>query len=144
MRILLDTSVLVAAMVEAHPAHEQALPWLLGATNGSHVGLVSAHSLAELYSILTTLPVEPPISPTDALRLIKHNIIGALEIVALSEQDYLEVIEQLAGLGIMGGATYDALIVRSAMKANVEHVVTLNEKDFRRVYPDLADRIVTP
>jgi len=28
MKVLLDTSVLVAAMVEAHPAHEKSLPWL--------------------------------------------------------------------------------------------------------------------
>ncbi|MDO8722802.1 MAG: hypothetical protein Q7J31_11375 [Syntrophales bacterium] len=28
MKVLLDTSVLVAAMVEAHPAHETSLPWL--------------------------------------------------------------------------------------------------------------------
>ena len=28
MKVLLDTSVLIAAMVESHPMHERALPWL--------------------------------------------------------------------------------------------------------------------
>jgi len=35
MKVLLDTSVLVAAMVEAHPAHEKSLPWLQQIKKGS-------------------------------------------------------------------------------------------------------------
>jgi len=144
MRILLDTSVLVAAMVEAHPAHEQGLAWLKRVTDGPDKGLVAAHSLAELYAVLTTLPVHPPISPSDAQQLIKHNVTEKLEVVFLSDQDYIQVIEHLAALGIVGGATYDALILRAAANAKVDLVVTLNEKDFQRVYPNLADKIVAP
>ena len=62
----------------------------------------------------------------------------------LSDQDYIQVIEHLAALGIVGGATYDALILRAAANAKVDLVVTLNEKDFQRVYPNLADKIVAP
>ena len=144
MRILLDTSVLVAAMVEAHPAHKQGLVWLKRVTDGPDKGVVAAHSLAELYAVLTTLPVHPPISPLDAQQLIKHNVTDRLEIVSLSDQDYIQVIEHLAGLGIVGGATYDALILRAAVNAEVDLVITLNEKDFQRVYPHLADKIVAP
>lgn len=142
MKILLDTSILVAAMVEAHPAHEQGVIWLKRVTSGADKGLVAAHTLAELYSILTTLPVEPRISPREAKRLIQHNVIQKLEIITLSAQDYDQVIEHLAEIGIIGGATYDGLILRAAANANVDIVVTLNEKDFRRVYPNLADRII--
>lgn len=144
MRILLDTSILVAAIVEAHPAHEQGFPWLKRVTSGRDKGLVAAHSLAELYAILTTLPVHPPISPSDAQQLIKHNVTERLEIVFLSDRDYIQVIEHLAALGIVGGATYDALILRAAANAKVDLVVTLNEKDFQRVYPNLADKILAP
>ncbi len=144
MRILLDTSVLVAAMVEAHPAHGQGFAWLKRVIDGPDQGLVAAHSLAELYAVLTTLPVHPPISPLDAEQLIKRNITERLEIVFLSDRDYIQVIEHLAALGIVGGATYDALILRAADNAQVDLVVTLNEKDFRRVYPHLADKIVAP
>lgn len=144
MRILLDTSVLVAAMVEAHPAHEQGWAWLKRVTDGTDKGLVAAHSLAELYAILTTLPVHPPISPSEAKQLIQHNVVGKLEIVSLSEQDYIQVVEHLAALGIVGGATYDALILCAAVNANVDLVITLNKRDFQRVYPNFADRIVTP
>jgi predicted nucleic acid-binding protein len=144
VKVLLDTSVLVAAMVEAHPAHAVALPWLQRAKDGICTGLVAAHSLAELYAILTTLPVRPPIQPTAAQQLIKHNVLDILEVVSLSDEDYVAVIDHLAALGIIGGATYDALILYAALKANADQVVTLNDKDFRRGYPDLADKIVSP
>ena len=144
MKILLDTSVLVAAMVEAHPAHEQGKAWFNRVTSGTDKGLVAAHSIAELYSILTTLPVHPPISASDAQQLIQQNVAEKLEIVSLSSEDYFQVINQLAEIGIVGGATYDALILRAAENAKVDLVVTLNEKDFRRVNPNLADKVVTP
>ncbi|MBM3181229.1 MAG: type II toxin-antitoxin system VapC family toxin [Chloroflexi bacterium] len=144
MKILLDTSILVAAMVEAHPFHEQGLIWLKRVTNGADEGVIAAHSLAELYSILTTLPVQPRISPDEARRLIQHNVIQKFDVITLTSQDYTEVIELLAEIGIIGGATYDALILRAAAIAKVDLVVTLNERDFRRVYPDLADKIVAP
>ena len=56
----------------------------------------------------------------------------------------LDTIERLSDLGIVGGATYDALILHAASKANVDQVVTLDERDFRKVRPDLADKIVAP
>lgn len=144
MRILLDTSILVAAMVEAHPAHEQGALWFRRVISGPDKGLVAAHSLAELYSVLTTLPVHPPILPSDAQRLVQRNIVEKLELISLSSEDYVQVIGQLAAMGIVGGATYDALILRAAENARVDLVVTLNEKDFRRVYPGLAEKIVAP
>jgi len=63
VRILFDTSTLVAAMVAGHPAHTVALPLLLRVKEKTDTGLVAAHSLAELYAILTRLPVTPRISP---------------------------------------------------------------------------------
>lgn len=144
MKVLLDTSVLVAAMVEAHPDHERALPWLQRAKRGELAAIVVSHMLAELYSILTTLPVQPRISPSTAWHLIQENILSSLEVVALSKNDYQAVLEHLSETGIIGGATYDALIAYAASKAAVTQLVTFNEKDSRRVYPALSKQIVTP
>lgn len=107
-------------MVEAHPAHAQGMAWLKRVTHGTDEGLVAAHSLAELYAILTTLPVYPSISPSDAQRLIQHNVVQNLKVVSLSDRDYVQVIEHLTTLGIIGGATYDALILRAAANANAD------------------------
>jgi predicted nucleic acid-binding protein len=114
--------VLVAAMIEAHPAHAQALPWLHRMKARADTGLVAAHSLAELYAVLTTLPLQPRIPPTMAQELIKRNVLDILEVVPLSDEDYVAVIDHLSRLGIVGGATYDALILYSASKAYVDRV----------------------
>lgn len=82
MKILFDTSMLVAAMVESHPHHTLAFPWLQRVKQRLDEGVVAAHTLAELYAVLTRLPVHP--------------------------------------------------------------IVTLNESDFRRVHPALADRVISP
>lgn len=144
MKVLLDTSVLVAAMVEAHPAHARALPWLQRARRQEVKVVVAAHTLAELYAVLTRLPVQPSISPAVAWQLIRENVLTTFEVIALSEQDYRSVLESLSRRGITGGATYDALIAHAASKAAVDQLVTLNEKDFSRIYPDLAERIIAP
>lgn len=144
MRVPLDTSVLVAAMVKAHPAHERALPWLQRAGAGTDSGIVAVHAVAELYAILTTLLVRPRISPTVAHRLIEQNVLAACEVVSLSDVDYANVIAHLASTGVLGGATYDALILHAATKVEVERIVTLNERDFRRIYPTLSDKVVAP
>ena len=71
-------------------------------------------------------------------------MIDVFETVPLSSQDYDSVIEHLANLGIIGGAVYDGLIMHAAVKGEADLIVTLNEKDFRRVYPELATKVVSP
>lgn len=144
MKILLDTSVLVAAMVEAHPAHEKALPWLQRIKKGSDTGLVSAHSVAELYAILTTLPMKPRISPVVAYDLIQRNVYELCEVLPLSAEDYGTIIKHLSENEIAGGVTYDAVILYAAIKGKADRVVTLNESDFRRIYPQMAEQIIAP
>ena len=144
MRILFDTSVLIAAVVEAHPAHAVAFPWLQRAKEQVDTGVVAAHSLAEMVAILTRLPVRPSISPELARRIITADVLGSCEVVTLSVTDYVTLLDHLADLGIAGGAVYDALLLHTAWKSEVDQVITLNARDFRRVYPALAERIVSP
>ncbi|MBC7262379.1 MAG: PIN domain-containing protein, partial [Chloroflexi bacterium] len=99
MRVLFDTSALIAAMVEAHPMHERALSWLQRVKKGTAVGIVAAHSIAELYAILTTLPVQPPIPPAIAQQLIHHNVLDTCQIVSLSDKDYTAIIDHLSEAG---------------------------------------------
>jgi predicted nucleic acid-binding protein len=144
-KFLFYTSTLVAALVESHPKQILALPRLQRVKKDIDKGVVSAHSLAELYNILTIFPAKPRrISPQEAQQLIQQNILDVFEVITLSEQYYMSVINHLSESGIVGGVIYDALILKAAIKANVDYVVTLNEKDFKRVYPDFADKIISP
>ncbi|MEK6673683.1 MAG: PIN domain-containing protein [Nitrospirota bacterium] len=131
--ILFDTSVLVAAIVKAHPLHERAVSWLKRAKIGEVVMAISSHTLAELYAVLTTLPVSPRISPDMAWRLINENIEKTATVVSLSPDDYTDTIRQLKDRGLSGGIVYDALIFKAAVKSGAEVLLTLNAADFTRL-----------
>lgn len=144
MRTFLDTSVLVAAMVEAHSRHERARPWLERARKGEFAWVVSAHSIAELYAVLTTLPVKPMILPGTARRLIDENLGSSAQVVALTAREYLETIRRAADRGLRGGIVYDALHARAASKSRVRRLVTCNPDHFRRAWPEGEGLIVSP
>jgi predicted nucleic acid-binding protein len=144
LKVLFDTSVLVAAIVEAHPAHERALPRLSLARSRRLEMLVSAHSVAETFAVLSTLPLSPRIGPGLARQLVRENVLSVASVVTLSARDYEVVLEELADLGVSGGAVYDALIARAATKAKADRLLTLNRKHFLRVWPAGAERLETP
>jgi predicted nucleic acid-binding protein len=144
MRVLFDTSVLVAATVKPHFAHDRTLPWLKKAKSGEISMIVSSHTLAELYAVLTTQPVSPRITPDVAWNLMQENILGNAEIASLTAADYKVVIRKLKEGGLSGGIIYDALICSSAIKAQAETLLTLNGADFRRLLMTDGLSIVEP
>ena len=54
--VALLTSVLVAACIRQHPHYERARPLLEAIAAGKERGVISAHSLAEAFSALTSVP----------------------------------------------------------------------------------------
>ena len=132
----MDTSILVAAMVTSHPEHARAFRYLRDAKQRKFHGIIAAHSLAEVYAVLTSLPVQPRIGPAAAWKLIKENLLGIFEVVPLSKSDYVSVIQRLSNQQISGGTIYDALIAQSAIKAGADQLITLNVADFKKVTPE--------
>jgi len=65
--------------------------------------VVAAHSLTEVYSVLTSAPFKPRICPSTANRLIEQNIKNDANIISLSKKDYFQVIETMDQLGLKGG-----------------------------------------
>ena len=144
MRVLFDTSILVAGIVEAHAQHDRCLPWLQKARGATHESYVTAHTLAELYAVLSAYPTRPRISPGMAARLVRENISAVTRVVTLSAADYLAAIGNLAEQSLSGGVMYDALIVRAAQKVDADRLLTLNPRDFLRVWPAGAGIIASP
>lgn len=93
---------------------------------------------------LTRLPVRPRISPDTAARLRDENLPEGVEIVALGTDAYRTVLRRMVELGLAGGVVYDALIAQVAEDAGVDRLVTLNERDFHRVWPAGTERIAGP
>jgi predicted nucleic acid-binding protein len=144
MKVLLDTSVLVAALVKPHPEHLRALPWLTRSKSKTNELVIASHTIAELYAVLSTLPVSPRISPGLAWRLIHESIEPNISIVSLTSSEYMATVKNLSDLGLSGGTVYAALIVKAAQKNGADRIVTFNTNDFKRVWPEGANRIVEP
>jgi predicted nucleic acid-binding protein len=133
VKALLDTSVLVAGLVEAHPRHTAAFSWLQIIRREDAQCLIAAHSVAEAYAVLSTLPVSPRIAPSAAWALIAHTILPFVQTVVLSARETREVVQRLSRQGHTGGVVYDALIAQAAVKGGAESIVTLNASNYRRV-----------
>ena len=144
MKILFDTSVIIAALVESHPMHQRAFPWLKQSKKNEFELIIACHTIAELYAVLSTLPTKPRISPSAAWRLVHENIEAIGKIVSLTAAEYSSVIKKISERGLVGGITYDALIAKVAEKSKVEQLLTLNSDHFKRVWPEGEKIIVSP
>jgi predicted nucleic acid-binding protein len=144
VKVLFDTSVLVAAIVEGHPEHQRCLPWLQRARAGHVEFLVAAHTLAELFAVLSSYPTRPRLSPELAFRLVHENVGARARAVALTGGDYVAVVRGAAERSLAGGVVYDGLVARAAQKAGVARLLTLNPRDFLRVWPDGGEVISEP
>lgn len=144
MRILFDTSVLIAVAMPFHAFHDRALPWIRMAERGEIDGIVSAHTLSEMYRVLTSIESRPRFTSSQVMNLIADRVLSTFKIVALDANDYHSALERLTLLDIRGGTIYDGLIAHAAVKGDAEQIVTFNESDFRRVTAGLPLQIVVP
>lgn len=141
MKIFLDTSVLVAAFTVQHIHHRPSFAVYRDANLSS--ACCAAHSLAEVYATLTRIPGSQRMNGEQVLVLL-DNIREHLGTVALTEIEYYSTIADAAGMEIIGGSIYDALIARCALKANAATIYTWNVEQFRRCGPEVAKRVRTP
>jgi len=106
-------------LVQTHREHAAVVQWWAG----RDVALCG-HALAETYSVLTRLPGDLRLLPRDAARLLNDRFVDPL---LLGPEVARRLVDILSGLGIAGGAVYDALIGLAA----VEHGVELATRDLR-------------
>ncbi len=131
---LLDTSVLVASCVRTHPHFTQADAAVARVLAGRDKGFLSMHSIAEMFSALTCMPVQPRNRPTEASQLIATTVL-AFKPIPLTDDDYLGAMEVMVNGGWSGARIYDVLLLRGAEKCGAERIYTFNLNDFRLIAP---------
>ncbi|MBE5229035.1 MAG: PIN domain-containing protein [Microcystis aeruginosa PMC 728.11] len=143
VKILFDTSVLVAAILVKHPQHFPCWSWLEKVKTSQIEGFIITHTLAELFSVISSFPSQPRFSPQITQRLIQENL-KEFQIISLTEDDYYQAIENMVNLGFTGGAIYDGLIAYSTLKIEADKILTLNGKHFLRLGDSIADLVEVP
>ena len=76
--------------------------------------------------------------------LFVSNLRERLTIVALTEADYFQALENSAALGVVGGTLYDALLAHCAIKVKAETIYTWNIRHYQLLGPDVVKRMKTP
>lgn len=136
-----DTSVLIAAS-DAEQLHHERSRRLLAAAKPA-TSACGAHTLAEVYAVLSRLPGGRRQRPEFAGRLVEQ-IAGRMTVVPLTAKEYQDAIHKAALANVAGGTIFDALLLACARKIAAERIYTWNLRHFQLVAPDLAERIVTP
>ena len=129
-RFALDTSCMVAAVCTWHERHLSAVAEIERRLARGGRLAVAAHALVEAYAVLTRLPAPNRLGPADAWALVKGNFVDGASVVALSGQAHIALLRGLAGDGISGGRSYDAVIAACARQAKVEALLTFNPRHF--------------
>ena len=140
MKVFFDTSVLIAASLLQHEHHLPSAA-VYSKADKKTAGC-AAHTLAEVYSSLTRMPVQQRMSGDQAL-LILDEIRERMTIFTLDVEDYSTVIAS-AAQGVVGGMIYDALIAKCALKASATIIYTWDLDHFLRLGPEVARRVRTP
>lgn len=110
--IALDSSVAIAAFATWHDRHAAATQVLEDQPR------LVAHAAIETFSVLTRLP-PPHRAPAP---VVSEFLISNFSepFLALPEDAYRDLVSTLPGLGILGGAVYDALVAASSMTAGAK------------------------
>jgi len=144
VKVYFDTNVLVAGMLRNHPHYAPAEAMLRRVVRGEVEGCISTHGLAELYAVLTRLPVTPAVYPTEASQMIQRNVLPRFEMVPLSGREYKEAIAVCASAGWAGGRIYDVLHLAAARRAGCDELCTFNVRHFRELGSDWVNEIRLP
>jgi predicted nucleic acid-binding protein len=125
-----DTSIVLAALLADHDAHQAAAQELGTCT------ITIAHVALETYSVLTRLPPPRRAEATTAAAVLQARLAAAH--VTLDADTYASAPSRMAAAGVGGGAAYDGLIALTAL----EHDLELVSRDTRatRTYRALGVR----
>ena len=127
-----DTSLLLPALMTAHPHHAACKQRLNEATDQGKVACLSLHTQAELYANLTRFPFGDKIPPATAWDLLQR-LSGLLQTIPLTEADYQAALARCAERNLISGVIYDALHLQAAIKADAQVLYTANVRDFERL-----------
>ena len=96
----------VPLLVRTHAAHLAVVRWW----DQQQVAL-AGHALAETYAVLTRLPGDLRLTPSDAAGLLAERFAPPL---VMGEKTARRLPQPLSQLGIAGGGVYDALVALAA------------------------------
>jgi predicted nucleic acid-binding protein len=145
MRYLIDTGILLRIIDEQDPQHELVQSVFERFGRERHDAYITAQNIAELWNVATrpTANNGLNLSPAIISRLFGDMIEPLCTV--LTEPDILlsEFRRLLLQYNVVGKQVHDARLVAMMLVWQIDNLLTLNDRDFRRYEPE-GIKIVTP
>jgi len=131
MSVFLDTSVLLAGLIDFGPASAPAQS-IMHAVAEKQVPTASTawHCCLEFFSVATRLPPEYRVTPQDAVTLVEQEIFARMTVHDLPSGARVAFLRAVAHDAIAGGRVYDAHIAEVSRAAGADVIVTDNRRHF--------------
>jgi predicted nucleic acid-binding protein len=134
-RTALDTSVIVAAVLEWHPANDRASVAVSVAMTTEKRVLIPVPALFQAFSVITRMPRGLRLSPSDASDRLRDNFATRSTLVPHDEACAWSFLDGVVSRGVAGGGIHDADILACAERGGATRLLTLNPADFERLGP---------
>jgi predicted nucleic acid-binding protein len=143
MQVLVDTGILLRAFNRSTGEQRLIFRALRKLWSDDHELLTASQNIAEFWNV-STRPAQARgglglsvVTVNERVQLIEK--LGS--VLSFSDRAYQEWRRLVVAHQIVGVAVHDARLVATMIAANIQHILTLNETDFRR-YSGLT--ILTP
>lgn len=130
MRVLCDSSVLIAALLPSEDHHAASAAVL----NGADTMVVHVHALNETFATLTGGSLGFRVDADLAARLLREQIGARAAMVVLDAEEVTDALDKARAHGVRSGAVYDYMHLVAARKGKADVLLTLNLSDFQHLH----------
>jgi predicted nucleic acid-binding protein len=136
--VVLDTSLIVAATVEAHPSHVPATRFVDDLVSESSQLCISPQICREFLVVLTRQPVSNRLfTVEEAMTALDVWATGCLLL-----EETLAVVQECVSLvrrhGVLGKQIHDCNLVATMRAHGVQRLATRNPADFKRFHAEIS------
>ncbi len=139
MSVLLDSSVLIAALAPDQDRHAECLALLMQSGNA-----VCAHAFLETFSTLTGGRLGVKVDADFAAQLLSESVLPRVQVIELGIAELLAALRMARKHGVRGGGVYDYMHLVAAKKAKADILYTINLSDFQHLHREGDPEIRRP
>jgi predicted nucleic acid-binding protein len=145
MAYLLDTGILLRVADRQDAQHELVSRAVRLLISHQEELVITTQNVAEFCNVATRPVVNNGLglSPADAIKLLEDDIEPLCAILLETDELYDELKRLVDRYSVTGKQVHDARLVAMMLEWQIENVLTLNDRDFRRYAPE-GITIVTP
>jgi predicted nucleic acid-binding protein len=125
--------VIISGLLSWHENHKAASAYLTELFESRGEVVLPLHSLVEAYAVMTRLPPPHRLSAKEAFDILEGSFQSRANLVGLAGNEGWGFLRALSFRNLVGGTSYDSLILESARKGGAQRILTFNRAHFERV-----------